>query len=225
MFLEISILILFRQIIKSIWTNYDYHSLFRSFFCFIISSMSLFTSIIYWNDLITNPFDYNLSSYIINNFVLYYMVVDLVYFIYTKKIRIELILHHIMCFLLFNFFSEYFILTFCTICEIISAFNWIGILFPNYEWISKFIRLFCIILVRLWIWIFIIILSYDYNGFYICLFLVLFFIFLDIYWLYVIYINYKKYSGFIKKNIKDKKNTVINKIKNKQINFITKINK
>ena len=219
MIIQLILIIFFRYIIKILFKNYDYHSLFRSFFCFGISSLSIITCVIYWKSLIENPISYNSISYLINTFMFNYMIYDLIYFIYSKKIRTELILHHAISGLLFLFYKEYFILTFCSSCEILSAFNWIGILFPNYEWVSKFIRLATILFVRLWIWIFTICLFYNFNYFFYLVFIIVtFFICLDIYWLYIIFINYKKYYGFIKSEIKhnidNKKNKIVNKIKN-----------
>lgn len=214
------ILLIFRFSIKKKFITLDYHSLFRSFFCFGISMGSIGTSIIYWDDLVINPLSSNIISNIINNFMLEYMVLDLIYFFYSNKIRPELIFHHIISGILYYFGSNYIILTFCSICEILSAFNWISILFPNYEWAAKIFRLFAILFIRLWIWLFTISLFYKYKSlFYFVFLIVSLFICLDCYWLYIIYSNYIKYLGFIKQNIKSK----INKKKSSIIkNFINK---
>lgn len=214
MIFYIIFLLIFRNLIKIFFINYDYHSLFRSFFCLSISALSICTSIYNWNNLIINPLGSNKISNQINKLMLTYMLFDLVYFAYKNNYRIELVIHHILCFIIFLFFSDSCILTFCSINEILSAFNWIGILFPKYEWANKLFRLFSIIFIRLFIWLYT--LSFLQNSdtyFNIGLFIISIFILLDIYWTFIILYNYFKYKTFIKDNLIKKKIKLIKNIK------------
>ena len=196
----LTFLIIAREFIKNNFNKYDYHSIFRSFFCLSISTLSAIVCFIYWDALIANPLSYNVYSYIINTFVLIYMLYDIVYFIYKKKIRADLMFHHIVCAIIFLTYRRYFILTFVTIAEIISAFNWIGLIYPTYDYITKNLRLASILFVRLWLWLYSIVLLYNTSQFYFILALLSIFFGLDIYWLHVIHNNYYKRAAYIKKN-------------------------
>lgn len=191
MFLYFILLIIFRNILKIFFINYDYHSLFRSFFCLFISCMSISISIYNWDKLIINPLDSNIFSIQINKLMFNYMLYDLIYFIYKKKYRIELIIHHILCLLIFYIFYNKNILTFCSINEIISAFNWINILIPKYNYICKILRFFSIIFVRSFIWIYTLAFLQNISKFisYLSHFFIFIFLILDIYWIFIIFKN------------------------------------
>lgn len=191
MLIYLFIIILLKTYFKSYYKKYDYHSLFRSFFCFGISTLSLLTTILYWNNLILNPFDSNWLSIHINKLMLTYMLYDTAYYIYSNKYRIDLLIHHIICIGFFGIYYNKLLLTFCSINEIISAFNWIGILYPNYSWIGKLIRLYSILFVRLFVWIYTLYFIHnDIFIFYIGLLFVSIFIGLDLYWISIILNNY-----------------------------------
>jgi hypothetical protein len=151
------------------------------------------------------------------------MIYDLIYFFIRQKIRYELCFHHAICALLFYNYNCN-ILTFCSSCEIISGFNWISIIYPKYEWMSKYIRLATILLVRFWIWIFTLIIfknlkeikyinvnmlsnhKVNISIFNFVFFLIIIFVSLDIYWLRIIYKNLTNHYKFIKNKIKKKIN-------------------
>ena len=83
----------FKYIIKYFFSKYNYHSLFRSFFCLLISTLSIGICLYKWENLISNPLEqYYLASHI-NKLMLNYMLYDTYYFIYNKQYRVELLLH------------------------------------------------------------------------------------------------------------------------------------
>lgn len=191
--ITIIIILLFRKIIKMFFKNLDYHILFRSFFCLYISTMSIAVSVLNWNLLITNPLGIDNLSLFVNNMMLSYMIVDTVFYLYKKNYRLELMFHHIICLFIYGFLNIR-ILSFCAINEILSSYNWIGILYPNLEWISKLFRLYSIIFVRLFVWIFVSVFLYQYQYIYqFAISIIFIFICLDIYWTWIIIKNYLKY--------------------------------
>lgn len=191
MIIYLLFIILFKTFFKLHFKKYDYHSLFRSFFCFGISTLSLLTTVLYWNDLILKPFDTNWISIHINKLMLNYMIYDTLYYIYSKKYRIDLIIHHIICICFFGINYDKLLLTFCSINEIISSFNWIGILYPKYIWIGKFIRLYSILFIRFFVWLYTLyFIRNDTNIFYLGLIFISVFIGLDLYWIWIIISNY-----------------------------------
>ena len=66
MIVHFLILLVSRYTIKENFIDYDYHTLFRSFFCLLISISSLSISLINWNDLIADPLSSNIISKQIN---------------------------------------------------------------------------------------------------------------------------------------------------------------
>jgi hypothetical protein len=191
--LSIIIILLFRKIIKKIFIKYEYHSLFRSFFCSFISTLSIGSSILNWNLLLTNPIDNNYMSLIINNLMLAYMIIDTSYYLSKQNYRIELMIHHLICLFIYGFFRDKCILSFCSINEILSSFNWIGIIYPNLEWLSKLFRLYSIIFIRLFVWIYTLVFLSNINYvFEFGLVFVSAFVCLDIYWSWIIISNYLK---------------------------------
>ena len=203
MIFYLGLVISFKLIIDKFFKNIiDNHSLFRSFFCFFISTLSLFNSFIKWNHLITNPLESTFLSLIINKFMFSYMLVDTVYFMFCKNIRAELILHHIICIIFYGLFYNKAILSFCASAEILSSFNWIGILYPDLEWTIKLFRLYSIIFIRFYIWIYCLFFLSKYTTYYqIAIVTLIIFICLDCYWVSIIISNYLKYGTFIKKKI------------------------
>lgn len=197
------IIIFYKFIIGCIFkNNLNAHSLFRSFFCFFISTLSMGSSIINWNHLITNPLDSTYLSTIINKLMLAYMIIDTGYFVLEKNIRLELLFHHMICIGLYGFFWDKSLLSFCSISEILSAFNWIGILYPNHEWSIKLFRLYAIIFIRLGVWIWTLGILSNHNYYYwIGIIFVFIFICLDCYWVWIIISNYLKYKNFIQQKI------------------------
>lgn len=197
----------FKQFIDYMFDKKISHSLFRTFFCFFISTISSGFSIIYWENLIANSLEQTLVSTFINKLMFSYMLIDTMYLLLdTKKkdIRFELIFHHIICICLYGLHYNKSILAFCALGEILSAFNWIGILYPQYEWTVKLFRLYSILFIRLFVWIFT--LFFLHHKAYCFLFLfgfvgVIFFLSLDCYWAWIIISNYIKYKSFIKEKI------------------------
>lgn len=193
--------------------NNESHQLFRSAFCFFISTLSIVFSIIYWEYLISNSIETILLSTIINKLMFSYMLVDTLYICYDyynkNNLRLELVLHHLVCLCLYGIFWDKAILSFCSSAEILSAYNWVGILFPQYEWTVKIFRLYSIILIRFFIWIFTLVFLRNYNYlFWFGFIFIMIFISLDCYWVWIIISNYTKYKTFIvdkiKKNSKKK---------------------
>jgi hypothetical protein len=217
MIIYLLIVLALKYITKYFLIKYDYHNIFRSIFCLVISLSSLSISLLNWNNLINNPLDSMIFSSIINKLMFCYMIYDLFYFFIKQKIRYELCFHHIICALLFYNYN-YNILTFCSTCEILSGFNWISLIYPKYEWMSKYIRLITILFVRFWVWMTTLIIFMNYKKvniifhittrliiniqiFNFVLLLIIIFISLDIYWLSVIYKNFNKNYKFIKNKL------------------------
>lgn len=213
----LGIIILYKFIINNIFkNNIDSHSLFRSFFCFFISTLSMGSSIIYWNYLITNPLNPTYLSTIINKLMFSYMIFDTGYFVLVKNTRFELLVHHVICIGLYGFFWDKLLLSFCSISEILSAFNWIGILYPNHEWSIKLFRLYAIIFIRFGVWILTLGILSKYTYYYwFGIIFVFIFISLDCYWVWIIISNYLKYKNFIKQKIISNTNKILSKTKKK----------
>lgn len=217
----LGIIIIFKQITDNFFFNVqNKHSLFRSFFCFFISTLSLCFSVCYWNHLLLTPLDSTYLSTIINQLMLSYMLVDIIYLAITtniKEIRIELIFHHVICICLYGAFYDKSIMAFCALGEILSAFNWIGILYPQYEWSIKLFRLYSILFIRFFVWTFTLVFLYRYNWlFWFGFISIIFFIILDCYWIWLIISNYIKYKSFIVDKISSKtKKILIHKKSNK----------
>lgn len=212
-FIYLVIIILFRYLVEKIIikTN-NIHTLFRSFFCFFISSLSLCFSVLNWSNLITKPLESTYLSTIINKLMLSYMLIDTSYLVNIylttidiKEIRIELIIHHIICIGLYGLFYDKSIMAFCALGEILSAFNWIGIIYPQHEWSIKLFRLYSILFIRFFIWIFTLVFLYKYFLlFWFGVFGVMIFMAFDCYWVWVILSNYLKYKSYIKHKIVSK---------------------
>jgi hypothetical protein len=213
----LGIIILYKFIINNIFkNNVDTHQLFRSFFCFFISTLSMGSSIINWSYLITNPLNPTFLSTIINKLMFSYMIVDTIYFVLEKNTRFELLFHHVICIGLYGFFWDKSLLSFCSISEILSAFNWIGILYPKHEWSIKLFRLYAIIFIRFGVWILTLGILSKYTYYYwIGIPFVLIFICLDCYWVWIIISNYLKYKNFIKQKIISNTNKILSKTNKK----------
>ncbi len=205
MFIYFLIIYLFRKLIKYIFKQKDYHSIFRSFFCLFISTLSMGISIFNWEHLIITPLEPNNYFIFINKFMFSYMLIDTCYFIYLNQYRFELIMHHVVCLILYGFNLNKSILGFCAANEILSAFNWIGLVYPKFEWTIKLFRLYSIVFIRSFVWIYtIVFLSSSQTYFYIGLFFIFIFMLLDCYWTWIIIFNYLKYKNFIKNKLKTK---------------------
>lgn len=204
LFICILIILVFKKLIKMLFKSFDHHILFRSFFCLFISTLSMGISIINWNILLKNPLETNNLSLVSNNLMLGYMIIDTIHYLYKQNYRIDLLLHHFVCLLIFGLHLDKNILSFCSINEILSSFNWIGIIYPNLEWISKILRLLSILFVRLFVWIFTLFFLSNSQPriFQIAFILVFFFVCLDVYWIGIIIKNCLGYKNIIKENIK-----------------------
>lgn len=202
MILYLIFVILFKLIINKYFVNIENnHSLFRSFFCFFISTLSLSNSVMEWNNLISNPLGYTYLSTCINKLMFSYMIVDTAYLLFSKNIRLELIFHHAICLGFYGLHWDKAILSFCASAEILTSFNWIGILYPEIEWTNRLFRLYSIIFIRLFIWIYCISFMLKYTYYYhlaICFSII--FICLDCYWASIIISNYYKDINIVKKN-------------------------
>lgn len=212
----LGIIFLFKYMINKFFIKVNNsHTLFRSFFCFFISSFSLCFSICYWSQLQYNSLESTNLSTAINKLMLAYMLIDTIYIIKNiKEFRIELMIHHIICIVLYGLFYDKSIMTFCTLGEILSAFNWIGIIYPQYEWSVKLFKLYSILFIRFFVWTFTLIFLYKYNKFFwFGFFGILIFLALDCYWAGIIILNYIKYKKFIGKKI-------ISKTKKFKKNFV-----
>lgn len=199
-------IIFFKQFIDYVFDEKISHSLFRTFFCFFISTISSGFSILNWENLIANPLEQILISTFINKLMFSYMLVDTIYLLFDamkkKDFRLELLFHHFICICLYGLHYDKSILAFCALGEILSAFNWIGILYPQYEWTVKLFRLYSILCIRLFVWIFTLfflhkchfLLWFGFVG-------IMIFLSLDCYWAWIIISNYLKYKSFIKQKI------------------------
>lgn len=213
----LTIIVIFKQIINNIFKNtVNKHSLFRSFFCFFISSLSLCFSICYWHHLLLNSLEPTYLSFIINKLMLAYMLVDTFFITRTNvtELRIELIFHHAICIGLYGLFYDKAILAFCALGEILSAFNWIGIIYPQHEWSVKLFRLYSILFIRFFVWVFTLVFLHQYLWlFWFGLFAIMIFVCLDCYWIWIILSNYFKYKKYIGGKIISKTKKIISKTK------------
>ena len=196
-------LVFLREYIKNKFGDKDYHSIYRSFYCFLITIMCSLYGLSYYKYFAINPYYSDGYSYVINTVMIAYMIYDIIYFFYSYKFRYDLLFHHIISLIGFICYRKYFFITFCCIAEIISSLNWLYLINEKFTNIVKVFRGLSILLVRIPLWIGILQVFYPINKL-IC-FGILIFIFLDIFWLYIIYINFKNNVNFIKY---DKKNTV-----------------
>ena len=197
----LTILMFCRQFIKKNFEDKDYHSIYRSIYCLLITIFSFYQTSCNWTELKQFPIlNATRSSLIINNFMFVYMIYDIWYFFYSKKIRYDLLFHHILCMIAFYNYKNYFIMTYGSIAEIISAMNWLSLINKKYNNLTRLFRIFSIIFVRLPLWFNIINLfsNTEYNI--ITIYIMAIFIGLDLYWLKVIYSNI--YENYINKYIK-----------------------
>lgn len=213
----LAIIIFYKYIINIIFFKTDNsHTLFRSFFCFFISTLSLCFSICYWSHLLSNSLETTYLSSVINKLMLAYMLVD-TFFITTadvKELRIELIFHHAICIGLYGLFYDKAILAFCALGEILSAFNWIGIIYPQHEWSVKLFRLYSILFIRFFVWTFTLVFLWHYYWlFWFGFISVMIFFTLDCYWAWIILSNYLKYKKYIGGKIISKTNKIMSKTK------------
>lgn len=213
----LAIIIFYKYIINIIFFKTDNsHTLFRSFFCFFISTLSLCFSICYWSHLLSNSLETTYLSSVINKLMLAYMLVD-TFFITTadvKELRIELIFHHAICIGLYGLFYDKAILAFCALGEILSAFNWIGIIYPQHEWSVKLFRLYSILFIRFFVWTFtLVFLRHYYWLFWFGFIGVMIFFTLDCYWAWIILSNYFKYKKYIGGKIISKTKKIMSKTK------------
>jgi hypothetical protein len=118
-------------------------------------------------------------------------------------------------------YKNYFIMTFGSIAEIISAMNWLSLINKKYNYLTRYFRIFSIIFVRLPLWFNIINLfrNTEYNILSINIMLI--FIGLDIYWLKVIHSNMNEI--FLNKYIKINKKEKSKYINNKKDFYITSV--
>lgn len=203
-----TVLMFGRQFIKKNYFDKDYHSIYRSIYCLLITIFSFYQTSSNWTELKQFPMlNATHSSLLINNFMFVYMIYDIWYFFYSKKIRYDLLFHHILCMIAFYYYKNYFIMTFGSMAEIISAMNWLSLINKKYNNLTRLFRIFSIIFIRIPLWLNIINLfkNTEYNILSSCIMSI--FIGLDIYWLKVIYNNiYKnKLNKYIKINKKENK--------------------
>jgi hypothetical protein len=191
----------------------------------LITIFSFSQICINWNILKHNPLlEVDTTSLIINNFMFVYMMYDIWYFFYSKKIRYDLLFHHLVCLFAFYYFKQYFVMTFFTMAEIISSLNWLSLINNKFINFTRSFRMFSIILVRLPMWLITINLYKNTIFAHLSLFFMMLFILLDIYWLKVIYCNMNDLRGnnYIKKNkcntITEKENEIKNENNNKNEN-------
>jgi hypothetical protein len=201
----ITTLLLIKNYIKITFPNLDYHSIYRSLFCLFISISSCFTIFYHWETFKSNPLAYTLESYLINMFMIFYMGYDLIWIFVKKRFRLDLVIHHILCIICYYKFSSHILLTYYAINEVISAFNWISLIYPNYDWVVRILKLASILFVRLNVWINGFILMYNTDMFTTLIIFTLLFVSLDIYWVTIIVGNMMKNVAiktvqYIKKN-------------------------
>jgi len=200
----LTILMFCRQFIKKNFGDKDYHSIYRSIYCLLITIFSFYQTSCHWIELKQFPMlNSTYSSLLINNFMFVYMIYDIWYFFYSKKIRYDLLLHHILCMIVFYYYKNYFIMTYGSIAEIISAMNWLSLIKKKYNYFTRMFRIFSIIFIRLPLWLNIIILYINtvYQIQVLCIMTI--FILLDLYWLKIIYDNINENcNNYIKINKK-----------------------
>jgi len=83
----LTVLMFCRQFIKKNYSDKDYHSIYRSIYCLLITIFSLYQTNKNWKELKQFPMmNASHSSLLINNFMFVYMIYDIWYFFYSKKI-------------------------------------------------------------------------------------------------------------------------------------------
>jgi hypothetical protein len=117
----------------------------------------------------------------------------------------DLFIHHVLCIIVYTKYSSNILLTYYAINEIISAFNWVSLIFPKYEWIIRILKLAAILFVRLFIWINGLVIMFNSELFTVLLCFTLLFVSLDIFWITIIIGNIIKSLAvktvqYIKKN-------------------------
>ena len=203
----LTILMFCRQFIKKNFEDKDYHSIYRSIYCLLITIFSFYQTSCNWTELKQFPMlNATRSSLIINNFMFVYMIYDIWYFFYSKKIRYDLLFHHILCMIAFYNYKNYFIMTYGSIAEIISAMNWLSLINKKYNYLTRLFRIFSIIFIRIPLWLNIINLFKNTEHNISSSYIMSIFIGLDIYWLKIIYNNI--YENKIKKYIKINKKEI-----------------
>jgi len=202
----LTILMFCRQFIKKNYSDKDYHSIYRSIYCLLITIFSFYQTSCNWIEFKQFPMlEASYSSLLINNFMFVYMIYDIWYFFYSKKIRYDLLLHHVLCLIIFYYYKNYFIMTYGSIAEIISSMNWLSLINKKYNNITKIFRIFSIIFIRFPLWINIILLYINTIYQTRVLYFMSIFILLDLYWLKKIYNNYNEnFNNYIKINKKIK---------------------
>jgi hypothetical protein len=200
----LTVLMFCRQFIKKNYSDKDYHSIYRSVYCLLITIFSLYQTSYNWNELRQFPMlKATNSSLLINNFMFVYMIYDIWYFFYSKKIRYDLLLHHILCMIVFYNYKNYFIMTYGSMAEIISAMNWLSLINKKYNNFTRIFRILSIILIRLPLWINLIFLYINTVYYINVLCIMVIFILLDIYWLKILLNNInQKSNNYIKINKK-----------------------
>ena len=200
----LTVLMFCRQFIKKNFGDKDYHSIYRSVYCLLITIFSLYQTSYNWNELRQFPMlKATNSSLLINNFMFVYMIYDIWYFFYSKKIRYDLLLHHILCMIVFYNYKNYFIMTYGSMAEIISAMNWLSLINKKYNNFTRIFRILSIILIRLPLWINLIFLYINTVYYINVLCIMVIFILLDIYWLKILLNNInQKSNNYIKINKK-----------------------
>ena len=150
----LTVLMFCRQFIKKNYNDKDYHSIYRSIYCLLITIFSFYQTNKNWNELRQFPMMHaTYSSLLINNFMFVYMIYDIWYFFYSKKIRYDLLFHHILCMFAFYNYKNYFIMTYGSLAEIISAMNWLSLINKKYNNFTRLFRIFSIIFIRIPLWL------------------------------------------------------------------------
>jgi hypothetical protein len=196
----LTVLMFCRQFIKKNFGDKDYHSIYRSIYCLFITIFSFIQTSFNWIELKQFPMlSASYSSLLINNFMFVYMIYDIWYFFYSKKIRYDLLLHHILCMIIFYNYKNYFIMTYGSLAEIISAMNWLSLINKKYNYFTRMFRIFSIIFIRLPLWINIIFLYINTVYNLKVLYIMSIFILLDIYWLKIMHNNINENHNYYKK--------------------------
>jgi hypothetical protein len=174
---------LFYNINYIIFSKYNYHEIFRSLSCILITISSLYLLIINYNNLFVEYTNSTIIDY--NKFIIQYLIYDIYKLLYHKNYRYDLYIHHLLTIYAYYIYGGTISLL-CGLVELYSSLNWLEFINKKFNLINKKFKFYTLFL-RFIIWItgFIVALKYNIIGYRIICFPTI--ILLDIYWFNKLY--------------------------------------
>ena len=113
---------LFYNIVYLFFKKYNYHEIFRSFSCLIITFVSLFLLLNNYDNLYIEYTNDTIIKF--NNFIIHFLIYDIFKLIYHKNTRNDLYIHHMITIYAYYIYGGVISL-FCGLAEIYSSLNWL----------------------------------------------------------------------------------------------------